>query len=110
MTALGSQQMVTLMIDVMRSSVTKHASFDRDVEPYAVRTTDYQPLPLPPVDEVNGAPELMMYIMPHSPANHPASWRRQFYGDVSAQPLSDTQLYMMELAVNADRARRQDYR
>ena len=85
MTALGSQQMVTLMIDVMRSSVTKHASFDRDVEPYAVRTTDYQPLPLPPVDEVNGAPELMMYIMPHSPANHPASWRRQFYGDVSAK-------------------------
>ena len=54
--------MVTLMIDVMRSSVTKHASFNRS-DPY-VRSDvnkDYQPLPLPPVDAVSGSPPLMMY-------------------------------------------------
>jgi hypothetical protein len=30
---MGSQQMVTLLIDVMRSAVTKHAEFDRE-QPY----------------------------------------------------------------------------
>jgi hypothetical protein len=89
MSPLGSQQMVTLLIDVMRSSVTKHASFNRS-DPY-VRSdinTDYQPLPLPPVDAVSGSPPIMMYVMAHSPANAPASWRRQFYGDVSNKSLA----------------------
>ena len=94
MTPIGSQQMVTLLIDVMRSSVIKHAKFDRDGDPYAAwsTTTDYQPLSLPPVDAVRGSPPLMMYIMPHSPSNHPASWRRQLYGDVSTQ--NPTQVYV----------------
>ena len=63
MSPLGSQQMVTLMLDVMRSSMIKHAFFNR-TEPYAVPsdfTQDYQPLPLPPVDLVRGSPPLMMY-------------------------------------------------
>ena len=89
-TPLGSQQMVTLLIDVMRSSVTKHTSFDTDA-PYqdrAVRVNDtdhdaYKPLGMPAVPAATGTSPLMMYVMPHFVGNAPASWRRQFYGDIA---------------------------
>ena len=82
---LGSQQMITLIIDVMRSSVTKHASFDLEAGPYAARenSTVYAPLDMPAVPALTGSPPLMMYVMPHFVGNSPASWRRQFYGDIA---------------------------
>ena len=92
-TPIGSQQMVTLLIDVMRSSVTEHAKFDRN-DPYGTAAgtaaaadtaaaAEYTPVPLPAVDPVSGSPPLMMYVMPHFVGNHPASWRRQVYGDLA---------------------------
>ena len=58
--------MITLIIDVMRSSVTKHASFDLEA-PYAARenSTVYAPLDMPAVPALTGSPPLMMYVMPH---------------------------------------------
>jgi hypothetical protein len=74
--------MVTLLIDVMRSSVIKHAAFDGD-QPYTATDGDYTPLDIPAITAPGGSPPLMMYVMPHFVGNHPASWRRQFYGDLS---------------------------
>jgi|EP01046_Picozoa_sp_COSAG06_P027050 hypothetical protein len=52
---------------------------DKEEEDGAV----YTPVPLPDVDPETGSPPLMMYVMPHFVGNHPASWRRQFYGDLA---------------------------
>ena len=78
--------MITLLIDVMRSSVTKPAQFNTtdSSSPYSLAIGEkYRPLDLPAVDVATGAPPLMMYVMPHFVGNHPASWRRQFYGDIA---------------------------
>jgi hypothetical protein len=66
-TPIGSQQMVTQLIDLMRSSVTKHASFDK-VNPYshdaaAKQEREYSPVPLPPVDAETGSPPMMMCLL-----------------------------------------------
>lgn len=150
--------MVTLLIDLMRSSVTKHATFNVSA-PYdpglpchclcqcasltfhCLCTTfrytlqpggqAYVPFDIPAVPVTTGSPPLMMYVtpqsvwattlhdkiavcivcvsvlycavceydcavtcflnlsslcryvMPHFVGNHPASWRRQFYGDIA---------------------------
>ena len=75
--------MVTLILDVMRSSVTKHQKFDVE-QPYTRDNTQvYTPVDMPAVPKLSGSPPLMMYVMPHFVGNAPASWRRQFYGDVS---------------------------
>jgi hypothetical protein len=59
---MGSQQMVTLLIDVMRSSVIKHAAFGTD-QPYASRDSNdsYTPVDMPAVPALTGSPPLMMY-------------------------------------------------
>ena len=76
---LGSQQMTTLLIDVMRSSVTKHASCFDIQNPYPsvidspppLNTSSgsqqqhqgqaYKPLDMPQVPVLSGSPPLMMY-------------------------------------------------
>ena len=75
--------MVTLILDVMRSSVTKHQKFDVE-QPYTRDNTQvYTPVDMPAVPKLSGSPPLMMYVMPHFVGNAPASWRRQFYGDLA---------------------------
>lgn len=66
---VGSQQMMTLLVDVLRSGITKFAEFPAEA-PYArpdlVGSAEYRALPLPILDGPNGSPlaaadPIMMY-------------------------------------------------
>lgn len=63
-TPVGTQQMVTLALDVFRSGLR------------TPKTTN------PPSTSVP-APPIMMYIMAHFPGNAHTSWQRQFWGDIA---------------------------
>ena len=76
---LGSQQMFTLTVDALRAGMTRYPNkTTSSVYPYRAHPADRVPfLPSAP-----GAP-MMLYVMGHFPGNTPASFRRQFYGDLS---------------------------
>jgi len=82
-TPVGTQQMMTLSIDAMRSGIYWAGA------PAAVTTTQksstwdeqnssYTRL-IPPAKHV----EMIFYVMKHYPGNTNNSWTRQFFGDLS---------------------------
>jgi hypothetical protein len=82
--------MFTMTVDVMRAGMTRypnktHSSYFQDVQQPARRVPH---LPSAP------GPALMLYVMGHFPGNTPASFRRQFYGDLS-HGMNHVNLYTM---------------
>jgi hypothetical protein len=79
-----------MTVDVMRAGMTRypnktHSSYFQDVQQPARRVPH---LPSAP------GPALMLYVMGHFPGNTPASFRRQFYGDLS-HGMNHVNLYTM---------------
>ena len=83
MTPVGTQQMVGLMVDMMRSAMTTFPASDQSDHAYALapgtETYTREPNPPPAI-----GPPLLMYVMAHFPGNTAVSWRRQFFQDIAA--------------------------
>ena len=85
-TPIGSQQMVTLMVDMLRAGVTKYPAVpDADDEDpmededagHVARPYTRAPNPPPQV-----GPPLLMYVLAHFPGNNPIMWKRQMFQDL----------------------------
>ena len=83
MTPIGSQQMVGLMVDMMRSALTKYPASNEAEDVYAQATDDNAVHTRTPHRPPAVGPPLLMYVMAHFPGNTINSWRRQFFGDIA---------------------------
>ena len=75
MTPIGSQQMVGIMVDMMRSAMMTFPP-TKPTAPESVSAKGYQRIPNPPPPV---GPPLLMYVMAHFPGNTANSWRRQSF-------------------------------
>eukprot|EP01043_Picozoa_sp_COSAG02_P059110 COSAG02_NODE_7471_length_2997_cov_7.180124_3_plen_148_part_00 len=82
-TPVGTQQMMTLSIDAMRSGIywagaPAAVTTTQKSSTWDERNSSYTRL-IPPAKHV----EMIFYVMKHYPGNTNNSWTRQFFGDLS---------------------------
>ena len=81
----------------MRAGMTRYPNKSTTSSAYVYRTRPAHRVPYLPT--APGAP-MMLYVMGHFPGNTPASFRRQFYGDLS-HGMNQVNLFVVKTSFSA---------